>query len=115
MKENTKALLASALVFPGLGQYLLKRYKSSVFFIVFSIACLTFILVDVISKAMAIIDRVALGEVEPNLFVIRGLIAQQQADSGSYGIMIASISLGIVWLASIIDVYRLKNKHNYNN
>ena len=115
MKENTKALLASALVFPGLGQYLLKRYKSSVFFIGSSIVCLTFILVDVMSKAMAIVDRVVLGEVEPDLFIIRGLIAQQQAESGSYGIMVASISLGIVWLASIIDVYRLKSKHNYKN
>ena len=115
MKKNTKALLASALIFPGLGQYFLKRYKSSVFFIGFSIACLTYILIDVMSKAMIIANKVVAGEVEADLFVIRELVAQQQAESNSYGVLIASVSLGLIWLVSIIDVYRLKNTCGYKN
>ncbi len=112
MKTHTKALLASALIFPGGGQLVLKRYKLASLFMVSAIAAMIFILVDVVTKALKVVDQVLVGEVEPNVLVIRKLVAQQQAHSDSQWLVIVSVLLGVIWLISIVDVYwqRQRNK-----
>lgn len=108
MNKNTKALLASTFIVPGAGQFLLKRYKSAALLISSAVAVVTLILIDVMSKAWEIVDRIMLGEVEPKLLVIRKLVAEQQANSDSQWIVWASSLFILIWLVSIIDVYRMR-------
>lgn len=106
MTRNTKALLLSVLVFPGFGQFILKRYKSSALFICTSLVAIIYIALDVFEKAHAIVERIITGEIQPEYSVIRKLITDQQTDS--YLITIITYSLIAIWLLNIIDVLRLR-------
>lgn len=107
IKKSTKAILWSAFIFPGTGHMLLKRYIPFVVLAGIALSATLTIMHFVINQALLITDKVLKGEVEPDIFVIRTLIAEQQATNGSVIIDIASYALLAVWLISIIDCYRL--------
>jgi hypothetical protein len=108
MTRNTKALLYSALVFPGCGQFFLRRYKSAALFISLSVVAFIYIAVVLVEKANVIVDRIVAGEVSAEYSVIRTLLLEQQSNGDSNLMTIATYSLVAIWLLSIIDVLRLK-------
>jgi len=108
MTRNTKALLYSALVFPGCGQFSLERYKSSALFICLSIVAIIYIAVGVVEKAYAIVDKIVAGEVSPEYSVIRKLLLEQQNNADSNVLTLVTYSLIAIWLLSIVDVLRLR-------
>lgn len=108
MTRNTKALLYSALIFPGCGQFFLKRYKSSALFICLSVVAIIYIALGVVEKAYAIVDSIIAGEVSPEYSVIRKLLLEQQNNADSNVLTMVMYSLIAIWLLSIIDVLRLK-------
>jgi len=107
MKKTTKAVLASAFIFPGVGHILLKRYSQSAVFISIASAAIVVIISHVVSVASEIADRVISGEVAPNLLVIRQLIIEQRSGSETLYVSIATWVLVAVWLISIADAYRV--------
>ena len=108
MRKKIKSLLFSALVFPGTGQLILKRYKSAALFICASLMAIVIIALDIYKKATAITDRIITGEIQPEYSVIRDLLTEQQANSDSQLITISLYILIAIWLLSIIDIVRLK-------
>jgi len=105
MKKTTKAILASAFVFPGVGQLLLKRHFLAITFISSALCATAIILHYVINAAIAVSGRIISGEVEPDIFLIRQLIIEQQASSNIFLVNIATWCLIAIWLISIIDAY----------
>ena len=105
MKKTTKAILASAFVFPGVGQLLLKRHFLAITFISSALCATAVILHYVIDAAMTISERIISGEVEPDILLIRQLIIEQQANSNIFLVNIATWCLIAIWLISIIDAY----------
>jgi len=108
MTRNTKALLYSALVFPGCGQLFLTRYKSAALFIILSIVAIIYIIVHLVERAHAIVDKIVAGDVPPDYIVIRKLLLDQQNNADSNILTMVIYSLVAIWLLSIIDVLRLK-------
>ena len=109
MRKKTKALLLSVLVFPGTGQFSLKRYKSAAFFICTSLLAIFFIALDILKRATAITDRIITGEIQAEYSIIRDLITEQSANSDSHLITILMVLLVAMWLISIIDILIIKN------
>jgi len=105
MKKTTKAILASAFVFPGVGQLLLKRHFLAITFISSALCATAVILHYVIDAAMTISERIISGEVEPDILLIRQLIIEQQANSSTLLVTISTWGLVIVWLISVLDAY----------
>jgi len=108
MTKKTKALLYSALVFPGGGQFFLMRYKSAALFICLSVVGMFYVAVEVIEKASTIVDKIVAGEVSSDYFEIRKLLVEQLNNTDSYLLTIVMYSLIAVWLLSIVDILRLK-------
>lgn len=108
MKNTTKALLLSILVFPGTGQYVLKRYKTATLFIVTSLILIIFIVIDIFKKASVIVDKIIAEGIEAELFAIRRLLAAQQDTSQWISILI--YTLVAVWLISIINIFCLNKE-----
>jgi hypothetical protein len=107
MKKSNKALLMSAFLFPGTGHIVLKRYVSSIILIGIALLSTVTIIRFVVKQVQLVLNKVLQGEVEPSVHVIRQLVTEQQAASGSLGVDIATYSLVAVWLVSIIDCYRI--------
>ncbi|HEX5125238.1 MAG TPA: DUF6677 family protein, partial [Rhodocyclaceae bacterium] len=66
MKKSSKALLFSALIFPGAGHLVLKRYARGIALLVPSIVALIVICNDAMQKASSIADKILSGEVSPD-------------------------------------------------
>ena len=113
MKKPVKAALLSALVFPGAGQLLLKRYYSCAFFAAFSCVGLYLLFNDLFNRAQEILEKIQSGEVSPDIASITNVVQQQSAntmESLSPALMILLIS----WLVSVVEAYRVGYKLERN-
>jgi len=109
MNKPLKAALFSALLFPGSGQLLLKRYFSAVFFALFACSSLYLLISDLLSQAQVILDKVKSGEVAGDLATVTELV-QQQSATATESFSPALTVLLITWLVSVIDAYRVGRK-----
>ena len=106
MSKALKALLLSALIFPGLGHLVINRPMRTIVFAGISMVCIF----NVVAFISAISEKV-LGEVEsgampadPNLISER--IHAEMAAGGDTASMIL-VLFGVVWLIALVDAYRL--------
>jgi TM2 domain-containing membrane protein YozV len=109
MNKPIKAALFSALIFPGAGQLLLKKYVSATYFAVFAGVGLYFLFSNLMSKAQNIIDKIQLGEASADLATILELVNQQSATSLD-SLSPALIILSVTWLVSVVEAYRVGKK-----
>ncbi len=99
-----KAALLSALVYPGAGHLMLKKYvMSAVFFIAFSIP-LYIIVSEIFKKTEQIVAEIQNGEVPLN---ISSIFASLSSSSLMGELNIMTNVLVVVWIISIIDSYRV--------
>lgn len=108
MKVHTKALLFSIFVFPGVGQWILKRYKSSVVMIAIAFGATVFLMFKIVSIALPIVQMVSQGHVGADVLSLRELIKKQLFESNPELMNWIVILIVVVWVVSIADIYRLK-------
>lgn len=106
MKKPVKAALLSALIFPGAGQFFLKKYISAIFFAVFAAVGLYLLFSNLVTRAQEIIDKVQRGEVTADLATITELVHQQSA-TAIESLSPALVILLIIWLVSVVEAYRV--------
>ena len=83
MKTSTKAMLASAFIFPGLGQLILKRYISGVGLIsVASIATLV-LLAHIVMIAKQVVDQILGANIQSDILTLREMVKTQIANSNA--------------------------------
>jgi TM2 domain-containing membrane protein YozV len=109
MNKPIKAALFSALIFPGAGQLLLKKYVSAIYFAVFAGVGLYFLFSNLMSRTQDIIDKVQRGEVSADLATITELV-NQQSSTAADSLSPALIILLVVWLVSVVEAYRVGKK-----
>lgn len=103
MNQKLQAALLSSLVFPGVGQFLLKKYLlggllAGVAFISFCV-----ILMNMIERSLLIAEKIQLGEIPIDIVTISALILEHHGmNSESSIVNIAWIMLVSTWLISII-------------
>ena len=109
MNKPLKAALFSALIFPGAGQLLLKKYISATYFAVFAGVGLYFLFSNLMSRAQDIIDKVQRGDASADLATITELV-NQQSSIASDSLSPALIILLVAWLVSVVEAYRIGKK-----
>jgi len=114
MKKPLKAALFSALIFPGAGQLLLKKYISACYFAAFAGVGLYLLFSNLMTKAQDILDKVQSGEVSADLATITELVHQQSA-TATESLSPALIILLVAWLVSIVEAYRIGKKDDYRS
>jgi len=107
MKNSMKGALLSGLVFPGLGQIALKRYRRGFALMLTVMACMFVMIVTAVQQAYLILDSIeAEGGVSESDMISQ---AATRAAAASGGPVITAVSLLIVvcWIVAIIDAYRI--------
>ncbi|MBU0681622.1 MAG: hypothetical protein KKD73_09390 [Proteobacteria bacterium] len=106
MKNALKGVLLSALVLPGLGQFVLKRRLRGTLVMLAFLALLGIMTIQAINKALAIVGNMTIeaGQVDVN-----GITdAVRQATTGSDTLLSVLVLVG--WLVVSVDAYLLGKK-----
>jgi hypothetical protein len=106
MKRSTKAVLLSALVYPGVGHLYLKKTVPAVLLMLAATAGLYVLMSGAFAQANLIAGKILSGEVQPDIGAVTDLLTQHQDGSGSGKLAWATAFLGIVWVAAVIDAWR---------
>jgi len=106
MKKSTKAVLLSALVFPGAGHIFLKKYILGVVLVSASFIGIYYLVSKTVQKALLISEKIQNGEVQLNLAEISELMSNQSTAAEAGLINIVTVGLIICWIVGIIDSYR---------
>jgi hypothetical protein len=110
MKKSTVAALLSALVFPGAGQLLLKRYFRGLILASIAIASLYALTVGVVERVKSITDKLIAGDVPIDATVISEMVAGSTAGSETLSLKIATLALTAAWLLAVVDAVFIGNR-----
>lgn len=103
MNLTVKAGLLSALLFPGAGQWLLKKRLRAVMFAVAAGVPLYYIMNITMTQTQLMVDKVLMSGSNIDIANITALVQQQMANMDTQGIYFATITLLCVWLINILD------------
>ena len=109
MNKPLKAALYSALIFPGAGQLLLKKYISAIYFSAFAGVGLYLFFSNLMVRVQDIIDKVQRDDVAADLATIIALVSEQSTIA-TESLSPALIILLVAWLVSIVEAYRVGKK-----
>jgi uncharacterized membrane protein len=107
MQKSTKAVLLSALVFPGAGHLLLKKYRSAAVLVSVSFTGLYYLISNAIEKGVQIAEAIQSGAVAPDVAAITDLLSKQATGSEAQLVNLATVAVLICWIFGIVDAYRV--------
>ena len=105
MNRSTKAVLISALVFPGAGHLFLRKMLSAVVLIAVTFAAVYVLMSSVVQQANVIAGQILSGELQADLGSISNLVATPEDKTNT--INMATLALGIAWVVGIVDSWRV--------
>lgn len=106
MNKPMKAALMSAFVFPGLGHIFLKRYGAGAVLAGSAFAALYVITTSTLHRAMAVVDKIQGGEMQPDISAISELLSSQASGADARLANLATTLFIIIWLIAIVHSYR---------
>jgi len=106
VKKSTKAALLSALVFPGVGHFFLKKYITGVILAGASFAAIYYLTSKTVEKVLQITEKIQSGGVPLDVEAITELVSQQSTGADTQLLNIATATFIICWLIGIIGSYR---------
>lgn len=112
MSNAMRAALVSGLVYPGLGQIILKRYLRGLLLMLFFSLCLAGIVISIIQQLSAILGPLQSTGEPPDAAAVTDVLNQTSAIAGSPAINFASWMLLFGWIFGIVDAYRLGKKRD---
>ncbi|MCK5336121.1 MAG: hypothetical protein KAQ67_08160, partial [Gammaproteobacteria bacterium] len=109
MKPSIKAVVFSAIVFPGAGYFIVNKTARGSAAIAITISCMVFIMVDVDHRANIIAEKIVYGEIVYefpfDIAVIREQVLLTPGNLSQEVISNISIVIGLIWVVSIVDGY----------
>lgn len=106
MKKSTKAAILSALVFPGMGHFYLKKHIIGSFILGITFIPLYVVVTNAIEQAQAIVDKILSGEVQGDIASITDMVSKQSSGIEAQSMDFAVIVLIVIWLIAVIDAHR---------
>jgi len=110
MNNSQKGAFWSGLVFPGLGQVVLKHYKRGVVIMVTVLAGLSVMVVVAVKKAFIVLEKIASEGKAIDMNTILDVASQVSTNSDS---LIFSFSLLLItscWIIGVVDAFRIGKK-----
>ena len=114
MKKSTKAVLLSALVFPGAGHIYLKKYFTGAVLISISCASLYYLISRAAEEISKIVGQIQSSAVTPDVATITDMVSKWSSSSQGQLLSNITVIITICWVAGIIDSYRLGIKTDKN-
>jgi TM2 domain-containing membrane protein YozV len=110
MNNAFKGGLLSGLVFPGLGQLVLRQYRRGVLIMLVVLISLSVIVADIMQQALDILEQIELQGDAIDINAISNAAAQESARSGGVTINILMLVVVVCWVAGTVDAYRIGRK-----
>jgi hypothetical protein len=107
MNKAFKAALVSALIFPGIGHFSLKKPLQGSLLAGASFVCLYFMVSAIMEVANQIVVKIQNGDIPMDVTNISNIVASQLAGSDGRLINIPSYMLMVLWVVGIVDSYRV--------
>jgi len=110
MKNALKGALLSGLVFPGLGQIVLKHNRKGAFLVFVVLSGLAMFVTLAVRQAMVVLEKIqaAGGKLDPE--TINRTAHQVATDQASQLLNFLFFFLIFCWIFGVIDAYRLGKK-----
>ncbi len=110
LKYSLKGALLSGIVFPGLGQVILKHYKRGIVLMFTVFASMMVIVIKAVQHALTILERI---ELEGGIIDIETITEAATQVSSSSTSLIYNLGLLLIifcWIFGIVDAYRIGKK-----
>jgi beta-lactamase regulating signal transducer with metallopeptidase domain len=110
MKNSIKGAVFSGLVFPGLGQVVLRHYKRGVALALAVTLSLLVVVVKALRQAFAILEKIEAEGRVIDMSTISSVAAQTSTTSDSLVYNVVLLLIILLWILGIVDAYRLGRK-----
>ena len=110
MNNSLKGAFLSGLIFPGLGQIVLKRYKRGVVIMLTVLVSLSVVVVQAVQHALAIIEKIASEGGEISMSTISNAATQATSTSGNQTFNFVLLLVILCWIIGVVDAYRIGKK-----
>ena len=114
MNNALKGALWSGLVFPGLGQVVLKHYKRGAIIMLTVLVSLAVMTLKAVESAFAILEKIELQGGAINMSTISNAATQASTSSGSPTFNLLLLWIIICWIIGVIDAYRIGRKKDFD-
>ena len=102
-----KTLILSALVYPGAGQFYLKKNISGCFFAGCASISLYYLLAEVLQRLELLKEKLNRGEIDMNVSAMTELMLAKPVGESALILEYATIALAMIWFVSSLDAYRI--------
>jgi hypothetical protein len=110
MNNSLKGALLSGLVFPGLGQVVLRHYRRGIAFIVTVSIILLVIVVKTVQHAFTILEKIQTEGGVLSMNAIMNAVTQASTLSESLTLNLLLFLLIFIWIIGVVDGYRVGKK-----
>ena len=110
MNYALKGALLSGLVFPGLGQVVLKYFKRGIVLMLTVFAGLMVIVLKAVQYAFSILEKIKLDGGVIDIKTITDAAARAASTSDSLIFNLALLLIVICWVFGVVDAYRIGKK-----
>jgi len=107
MRDSLKGVLLSGLVFPGVGQLVLRHYKRGIAFILPTVVILLVIVLKAVEKSFAILEKIKAEGGTISMNTITNATIQGSTPSESLVFKLLLFLFMLVWIVGIVDAYRV--------
>ena len=110
MNNSLKGAFLSGLIFPGLGQVVLKHYKRGTVIILTVLVSLSIVVVKAVQHALAILEKIQSEGGAISMSTISDAATQASTTSGSLTFNLALLLVILCWIIGVVDAYRIGKK-----
>ena len=110
MNNSLKGAFLSGLIFPGLGQVVLKRYKRGAVIMLTVLVGLAIVVAKAVQHALAILEKMELDGGVISMSAISDAATQASTTSSSFMFNFGLVLMILCWIIGVIDAYRIGKK-----
>ncbi|MGD8630091.1 MAG: hypothetical protein PVH38_06305 [Gammaproteobacteria bacterium] len=110
MNNALKGALLSGLVFPGLGQLVLRQYRRGLVIMLAVLISLAVIVIKAVQYAQVILENIELQGDVIDMTAISNAATRESLQSGSVTLNLLMLFIIVCWIAGTVDAYIIGRK-----
>ncbi len=107
MKNSLKGAFWSGVIFPGLGQIILKHYKRGAVIMITVLVSMSVFIVKAVQNALDILEKIQSQGGAISMSTISNAATQASATSGNLTFNIVLLLVILCWIIGVVDAYRI--------
>jgi len=110
MNNSLKGAFLSGLIFPGLGQVVLKHYKRGAVIMLTVMVSLSVIVIEAVQKAFTFLEKIESEGGTIDMNTISNAATQASTFSGNLIFSFALLLIIFCWIIGVVDAFRIGKK-----